>query len=561
MTITPSYNANPLAPKVLIYDLDDVLQYTYESSQIAASPTQNFNLRSLSLHLGINDDYGNASLIIDDPSALLVDTTINKASKIKRQWRIRIDLGKDSSTLNTWFNGKIMDAEVIRPDTNLQQIRLTCSGWGIRLKDRLTNIKRFQAKTADGISLDSTDTAARTSELLKDVIQDTDHSIIPTLSAEANITVTGVDTIDIKLANFQQNYQTFSEAMSQLAASSGAYYGIDPDRDLFFRKGIANDSGFLFTNNLDGLDAQGWSSTKIGYLFKQPFIWTDSTIDSGYSYLYGLGADVITLDVTQTSANATLSSHLKWYAFPFTPTSETQNKIALSLAKTGTPSSAVDENIDFRIIGQDGSATPNISDLRKQLLVNKIRFDALTGTGTWQEFAFDNIKVTPRTQLFLVAKLFGNVTNTFVMDYQTGSGTYYDSDNGSTWTSRVGNVKIRTYVSNPIIISLEDTTAKKKFGVREKLINFRETIQEQSARKAMILMSDSLCKEKRLYSKVAVSPPTDRIPLGKYCRFQDSLSGLDITAEITGIDVEMRADDQSNIGARFISLTLQDFHY
>ena len=75
MTLTPSYDPTPLAPKVLIHDLDGNLQYTYEAAQIAASPTQNFYLRALSLHLGKDDDFGNASLVIDDPSAALVDTT------------------------------------------------------------------------------------------------------------------------------------------------------------------------------------------------------------------------------------------------------------------------------------------------------------------------------------------------------------------------------------------------------------------------------------------------------------------------------------------------------
>lgn len=561
MTLTTGYDPTPLAPKVLIHDLDGNLQYTYEASQIAASPTQDFYLRGLSLHLGKDDDYGNASLIIDDPNASLVDTTnTRRVCKIKRQWSIQIYLGKSSGTLARWFYGKIMEADVIRPATNIQQIRITCAGWGVRLKDRVTKIKRFQAKDTDGLTLDSTDTNVRVSELAKDILQDTDHYPVSALTTESGITVTGVDTVDVKLANYQLDFQTWAHAIAELAASGNASYGLDADRDLYFRDGLVNDSGFLFTNNLSGLTAQGWDSTKIGYLFNEPLSYTDSTVDCGYSFLHGYGADVLVKDVENTSANATRSLHLSWLAIPFTPTSEIIGKIALSLSKTGTPSSASDANVDFRIIGDD-AGSPDTGDLRKQTIVNKTKFDSLTGTGAFTEIAFDNVSVSPGEQLFLMVKQFGSASHTIVADYQTGTGTYYTSANGTSWSSATGNFKIRTYTANPIIITLEDTTARRKFGVREKVIPFRNKTQEETARLALEQISQVLCKEKREYSKIAVSPVTARIPLGKYCKLEDSLSGLSTLAEITTVDLSMVADDESNIGANKIYIGLSEFHY
>ena len=109
MVITPSYNADPLAPEIYIYDLSDVLQYTYQTSATQASPTQNFIVSALHIHLGINDDYGNASFIIEDPSNNLTDTTLRRGSDIKRQWRVLIKLGKSNGTLYTAFQGKIFD--------------------------------------------------------------------------------------------------------------------------------------------------------------------------------------------------------------------------------------------------------------------------------------------------------------------------------------------------------------------------------------------------------------------------------------------------------------------
>lgn len=561
MTFPTGFNAGTLSPKVLIYNLAETLQYTYESSQIATSPTQDFNLRALSLHIGSNDDYGNAVLIIDDPNNEFTDGSARKASKIKRQWMIKIYLGKDGDTINLWFTGKIMETDVIRPDTNLQQIRLVCAGWGIRLKDRLTNLKRFQAKDTDGLALDTTDTTTRVSELVLDLFTDTDHHTIPNLGTESAITTTGVSTVDVKMANLQEDYQSWAAVMAELASDGNATYFIDQNRNVNFTTSNITDSGMLFTNNIDGSLAQNWDADKLGFLYRQPLNYTDSTVDCGYSILHGYGADIIKKDVEQTSSNATRSAHSSWVAIPITPTRDNIAKVALTLGKTGTPSSASYDYADFRLIGVDGSAAPNSSDLRKQTLIQKSKLDSLSGTPGWFEIPFDNQPVVPRDTIYLVFKIFGDVTNTFVASYQTGSGTYYTSADGSSWASAVGSFKVRTFSAYPVKITLEDVTARNKYGIREMAIPFRKTIQQESARRALIMASDVLCTERRTYSRISVTPPTDRIPIGQYCLIQDSFNSMSIFGEIAAIDISMQADDSSNIGANVVQLTMMEHHF
>ena len=159
-----------------------------------------------------------------------------------------------------------------------------------------------------------------------------------------------------------------------------------------------------------------------------------------------------------------------------------------------------------------------------------------------------------------MVRQFGSASHTIVADYQTGSGTYYTSADGSTWSSATGNFKIRSYMVNTIIITLEDTTARRKYGIREKVLPFRNTTQEETARAALEQLSQ-ICKEKREYSSLAVSPPTDLIPIGKYCKVEDSMSGLSMLAEITSVDISMVADNQTNIGADRIHIGLMEFHY
>jgi hypothetical protein len=536
------YIASNLFPKVLIHDLDGSLQYTYETSQVASSPTQDFNLSGMNIHLGINDDYGNAVLDIEDNTNTLIETT-NKSCKIKRQWDIQIYLGKTSATLERWFYGKVYETEIVKPTPNQTIVRLTCIGWGIRLKERMTKIKRFQDKTSDGLALDSTDTSAKVSEIAKDIVSDTDHFLYTALPSETEIT-TSVDDIDIKLADFQLNATSWSDGISQLAGMSNSNYHINADRELVFSN-ADSDSGFLFDSSVVSYDSLNWNGTKLGYIKRAPFTWKDSSADTGYSFIHAYGVQHISKDIEQTSSNANkvLTSSI---AIPFTPTSNNVAKIAISMAKTGTP----DQIGSFQILG--GASSPDSNDLRKEA---KLSASSLTTLGTsydWREIAFDNVTVTPREQLYFVIKGYGSGSHTINAEYDTSSGTYY-SLSGSTWSSNTGNFKIRVYHANNVITTLENTVAKRRFGVREKILTF-QNIQEETVRDSLIFTSDIISREKRSYSNMIISPTTSRIVLGKTCKVVDTKTGLNVTAEINTVDIEVPPE-----GASQISIGLLEF--
>ena len=538
------YIASNLFPKVLIHDLDGTLQYTYETSQIATSPTQDFNLLGMNIHLGINDDYGNAVLEIEDNSNDLIETA-NKSSKIKRQWDIQIYLGKNSATLERWFYGKVYESEIMKPTPNQTRIRITCIGWGIKLKERMTKIKRFQDKTSDGLALDDSDTSAKVSEIAKDIVSDTDHFLYTALPSETEIT-TAVDDIDIKLADFQLNATSWSDGISQLAGMSNASYHINADRELVFTNSDS-DSGFLFDSSVNSYDSLNWNGTKLGYIKRSPFTWKDSSADTGYSFIHAYGVQHIAKDTEQTTSNANYSLHSNWIAIPFTPTTNNIAKISLSMAKTGTP----DQIGSFQILG--GASSPDSADLRKEA---KLASSSLTTLGTsydWREIAFDNVTVTPREQLYFVIKKYGTSSNTINAEYNTASGTYYTSSNGTSWSSATGDFKIRIYTANNLITTLENTVAKRRFGIREKIITFQNA-QEETVRDSLIYTSDILSKEKRSYSSMIVTPTTSRVLLGKTCKVIDSKTGLNIVAEIHSVDINVPPE-----GASEMSIGLLEF--
>ena len=568
MVLTPNYDVSQLSPKIIITDRTGVEKYRYETTVTTASvsPQQDFTLSELKIHSGINADFGYAYLKIDDKDNLLTDTTNNiRDSTIERQWDIQIYLGKSQPLLQRWFYGKIYDVEVVRPFTNQQHIILTCIGWGTQLKDRITNMKRFQNKAADGVTVDNTSNTTKVSELFKQIINDTDHQADHGLdNSDLGITVNNVQDIDIKLPDFQKNFETYAAALSELSSAGNAMFGVDADRDLFLRDPGSVDSGFLFTNDLSGETAQNWDSSRIGYLLDYGQSWRDSSYDGAYSVLHGLGSHSVIIDQQNSgSENAVRTSNTSFIGIPFTPEQDNIGKIALRLGKTGTPTSPV--TITIANVNTADSNTPKLTSIKKTIALDSAKVQSLSTSGDWTELGLqEKIPVEVGTPLMLVIHKYGDGSNNLTMDYKTGSGTFYTSPDGvnGNWTSATGLFSIRDYSSKEIHIILENTRAKAKYGVREKTLDIGGAKEEATAREALISAGEVLGLERRYYSQVVISPPTLRIPLGQYCRVYDAKTGLSVKSNILTTDVEMKSKSgETSIGANKVTLRLEEVHY
>ena len=565
MSLTPNYDIGELSPKIIITDRTGVEKYRYETTVTTASvsPQQDFTLSELQIHNGINSDYGYAVIKIDDKDNNLTDTTSKlRDSKIERQWDIQIYLGKSQPLLQRYFYGKIYDVDIQRPFTNRQTLVITCIGWGVTLRDRITNIKRFQGKTADGLTVDNTNTTTKVSELVKQVVTDNDHQADHGLTNDdLGITTTGVQEVDVKLPDLQKNFATYATVLSELSSSGNVMYGVDADRDLFLRDPNSVDSGFLFTNDLSSSVSQNWDSSRIGYLINASQSWRDSSYDGAYSFLHGLGSNSVKIDTSKVgSENATRASNVSWIGIPFTPTTDNIAKIALKIAKTGTPT----DPATIQITGIDPSNNkPKVDNLRKSLVLDSQRIQGLTTSGAWEEISLDEkINVEPNTPLMIVVNQYGDGSDNFTLDYQTGTGTFYTSSDGETWSSATGSFSFRDYSQKALHIILENTRAKAKYGVREKVVNFNAGQEEGSAREALINAGEVLGLERRHYSQVTVSPPTLRVPLGQFCRVVDSKTGLNVKASIISMDIQMSVKSgETSVGSDQIILGLEEVHY
>ena len=560
MTITTGYDPRELSPKVIITDYTGSTQYTYESATIASSPTQNFKLTDLRIQMNGNGNYGTATIVIADNGSDLVDATLRRGSLIKRQWDIQIYLGKTAGTLQRWFYGKIVSANVIRPGTGQQGIAIDCVGWGVILKERITRIVRNQDKDADGIGLLDSDNKTRLDNLILDLFTKVDHQVDENIQAINSITAAvaspGLDSssLNIKVANVNELGNTYAGFISRIAGLANADWYVDSDKKLIVRDAFTYDSGFLFTNNLTGLDAKGWSSTKIGYLKNQVFGWTDSTFDSLYSWIHGFGHFAPSVDVSYTTApDAADSLHSHSVSIPITPTRDNIFKIALRMTRTGTPASAH----EIQIVGDD-NGSPDATDIRRVIRIPKQTLQAL-GTSTpaaWAEYPVTpKLEVNPNDPLYIVFPAYGTSSNTVNINYKAGAGTYFAG--GSSVT---GSPAYRVYSAKRLMTSLENTVVSQKLPEpREKLLPIRGDLEEQTVRQAMIQAGFILGKQRRVYQDVTITPTTDRIPLASYCRLQDSKSGLDIKAIIDSYEIEMHSNN-NRLGADSIKLSLDELY-
>ena len=252
-SLTPNYNPNQLNPRIVITNLTGGSAYTFESAQLSATPTQDFKLEALNLHLGIDDDFGFLQLVIHDHDNTLTDLTDNdRPGVIGREWGIQLFLGKTLALEERWFYGKIKDLAISRPTTGIQTISITCVGWGIILRERMTRLVRNQAKTADGITLDDTDTSTKISELILDLFNDKDHQIddnmpqISNITAQTSTTGNGIDEAATsgKIANVNFTVASYAQVISNLSGIANTTWHVNPDRALVIQDPESIDSGF-----------------------------------------------------------------------------------------------------------------------------------------------------------------------------------------------------------------------------------------------------------------------------------------------------------------------------
>lgn len=549
MTFGSGYKGSGLRPKIIIKDLDGATQYTFDSDTGA---TQDFTLEAWGLSGGLNSNWGGFAFVIYDPNLNLIDTTVRKKSKIKHRWTIELYLKKDGGSYNLWFKGYVESSNVITANNQFNRQRIFAVGQGIILAERQTDIRKYQEKLSNGIDLDSADTTVKTSEIVKNLIQNTDHLSHAGLTS-TGFTVSGVEDIDIKLPDFQKFNSSIAQAIEELANVSACYYGVDPSGDLFFRRRDGNFSGYLVTNDVDSIKAENWDVQKIMYLKKFPNSYEDSILDSGFSLFHAYPVVRHEIDQENTSANATLNLSSFHYAVKLVPQTDTISKIALYMTKTGTLTS----DLTVSIIGSDVSGNPEEVDLRKRVDIRGAKLQNELGSGKWFEISMDNLTVTPLETLWIKIDKYADATNYPSLHYQTGSGVYYDSTDGTSWTVRTGNAKIRDYFGKTVRVIGENTTARHSFGIREVVVPTNDFPDKETAIKALGGYMETKGKFRRIHQNILTSTPETLFDIGKSIRIIDKNNSIDFYANLISFD--MSSDDSGY--ANEMTVSIEEWSY
>ena len=563
MTNIPSgYNGKALSPSIELSDLDDTEQFTFISKSVDAGGVRDFNLQTVAIHTGINDDHGNALLLIEDSGNIMTDADVRRATKIKNQWNLKINLGK-GVTGDRWFTGKVLQADIIRPQTGAQYIKILAGGYGMRALERISKLERIQKRvTLGGLEFDSTDTSTTVEELVKDIWQDSDHFVLRNLSTESGITL-NVQNNPTQMTEFKDYYQSWSFLMSRLAAIGGSVWGINPSKQVFFREPKSQSSGILLTGDEESIITTGWSPDKLCYV-TGPIEYTDGTGETGYSVLHAPGATNDTLDVdVNPTINADFNLSANWLAIEWTTGQDTLSKIAAKFKKVGTPASG---DAFFQIVG--GTSGPNMSDVRKRIRIPlqvlngfSLADFPITGEAFLKEYSFERIKVTTGEKLFAVFEKYGDASHHYALQYDTnGLLPYWTSGDGVSWASNNGDFAFRTYPTRTLNVILYNTQAAKRFGIREKVVDIKNIADIKSIRKTLLGLSDIMSKEKRLYKPIISSCPDNYTEPGQLIRVKDKF-GLDTNAIIAGWDIIMSAASPTDkLGASEMTWNLEEFY-
>ena len=149
----------------------------------------------------------------------------------------------------------------------------------------------------------------------------------------------------------------------------------------------------------------------------------------------------------------------------------------------------------------------------------------------------------------------------YVLQYDSaGALTYWTSSAGTSWASSTGDFAFRTYPTRTLNIVVYNTSAARRFGVREKVIDIKNVQDINSIRKVLYGLSDIIGREKRVYRPVTTSVPDNYIEPGQTLKVVDKF-GLNTNAIIQGFDINMSsAKPDEKLGASEMTWNLGEFY-
>lgn len=555
------YDPSPLLPNLYIKDLDGTILYAYET--LSNEPlVKNIELAGGSLSAGINTDQGTFTFVLrDDFNNLLDLSNPIQSCKVKAGMEVLLNLGKNQNNIQTWFRGIVTDTQK-SSQTKTTSWEIVCFGWASLVSSRYSSLTRTQQKLANGITPDPADTTTHISELFKDVIRDTDHLAVPGLGL-LDITLGEIEDIPISLSEYRKNFVTIGSELNELAQMGNCYWGVTPDKQLFLKKRNSRSSGFLITNDLEnpGVITANWNRDKLVILRDQLIVRDDTSKDTAFTILHGIGSQRKEIDHSNLLSNAILDISIQDIALPFTPIKDNISQVSIHIEKFSPLE--INQDLIVSIIGSLETGFPNVEDIRETKIIPAFLLQKLftDSNSRYIDILYDKIPTTTDEKLFVLINLWdiNKTPGIFpAINYQTGTGQYFTRAVDGSWVPNVGDAKLITYQSKTTRIVGQNTTTRRSLRPKEGIVTLPDGPDETTVKNVFESILDVKSKIVSNYSPVHVSPPTNPPIPGETIRLIEKSTQFDKEISLIGFSLTFNAYDGSALGAYEISLLLQD---
>ena len=537
LVLPDNYNADGLAPRILIYDKNLRLQYEYTHPQLIADGTQDFTLLDWNISGGINSNTGSASVIIEDH-----DNSLTESGDliIRPGWHIQIFLGKDAQNLESWFFGIVNAPRLIRQGYNQQTVSVSAYGYAHTLSTRFVSLDHTQERDENN-QLDNSDMSACVSELVKQVFDSTSLLLPP---PDPNLTLDGVDQIDIKLANLKKNNQSQGIVISELANIANCVYGIDPDLDFFFHSANRH-SGYTVTNG----DATQIDPDKLMIIRNRPFSYTDTVVRKAFTSLIGIDLTLQLDKVADEGGTSTMDIDADYYnylGFEINFLGDI-NELELLFKRVGNITRDLDWQVRSYTSGTDSTPSPNDGTQEASGTLTDDRLNEMTeNENTWLSFNLSgsaNPNITRRMIWF--GTISGQFSN-FQILYKAGTPTAIFGSSGYSVNDQNlpdGIPRMRVLdVARQTLLKAQNLKVQREQSHKEQMQYMSGTPNSETAEAIVTGLLDQAGQERRVYS-MTVSTPNTRPPLGQQIKILDTFNNLNKDALLIGYDISAsRAD-------------------
>lgn len=514
-------------PKVTVKKFDGSTTYfTYDAFAVPASGPRVIELECEDREL----EAAPFKIRIED-SGNALDPNVGNGNKVI------IQIGDTQASLTNFVAGFVRYVDIERPDTGAKEVVLHGFTNPIRTEERILNMVRIANRLGNGVDPDTTDNTMKASEIFKDCFEDVD--CYPIGGPLLPFTTGGIQDISEKLASIKEPLVPMKQVLDHVANATGSIYAIDGADVVKLHYPSLLHSGITIrdTDNPDGVAPEATTGYFVG-----PWKFTKSIRkqDGFANRFYGRGGNKFLLDIDKSSDSTQIECHSNFRAIQFSPTAPRLNAISVILSRVGTLSSDIQGEIRL-----DKSSAPT----GEVVGTFEIFKDLVNTTATTINRV--NISMTDkRLQVdkphWIILKKQGDASNHFRWHHDNGTtGRNAFSSTGSSWTVNSNSFTLshRTYWSRRILFEASSSVSIQKYGVTEDVVDAPWIQEYQDMDKLLTSLLKFSSQQKVLFEPRRVFAPTTPIVAHKLIRIKDTLSGIDIDAEVKSVKYDFKADD------------------